>query len=68
MSIIPAELASFMRAHGITDATRRNTGKLVSNFLARVGVGSVEAHGLGVANKLSSVATFKESGTAFISV
>jgi len=24
VSIIPAELASFMRAHGITDATRRN--------------------------------------------
>lgn len=62
VSIIPAELASFMRAHGITDATRRNPGKLVSDFLAMIGFGSVEAYELGVANILSSVATLKESG------
>lgn len=66
--IIPAGLASFMRAHGITEATRRNPGKLVSDFLAMVGFGSVEAYELGIANKLSSVATLKESGTAFIFV
>lgn len=51
-----------MRAHGITDATKRDPGKLVSDFLAMVGFGSVEAYGLGVANMLSSVATLKESG------
>lgn len=62
MSIIPAELASFMRAHGITDATRRNPGKLVSDFLAMIGFGSVRAYEFGVADMLSSVATLKESG------
>lgn len=51
-----------MRAHGITDVTKRDPGKLVSDFLAMVGFGSVEAYGLGVANMLSSVATLKESG------
>lgn len=61
-SIIPSELASFMRAHGATAATKRNPGKLVSDFLAMVGFGSVEAYELGVANILSSVATLKESG------
>lgn len=61
-SIIPSELASFMRVHGITDATRRSPGKFVSDFLAMVGFGSVEAYGLGVANMLSSVATLKGSG------
>lgn len=51
-----------MRAHGITDATRRNPGKLVSDFLSMIGFESVKAYELGVADMLSSVTTLKESG------
>ena len=61
-SIITPELASFMRAHGATTATRRSPGKLVSDFLGMVGFGSVEAYEFGAANMLSSVATLRESG------
>lgn len=62
VSMISAELGAYMRKHGFTSATKRAPGKLVADFLALVGFGSVEAYQAGAATSLAAVATLKESG------
>ncbi len=62
VSMISTELGAYMRAHGLTNATKRTPGKLVSDFLALVGYGSVEAYVEGAGTTLLAVATLKESG------
>lgn len=61
-SIITPALGKFLRGAGLTTATKRNSGKLVSDFLNVVGYGSIEAYEKGVNRMLSTVATLKEAG------
>lgn len=67
VSIIPTEPASFMRAHGMTDARGETPASSSPTSLPWSASEASRRTKLGVANKLSSVAAFKESGTAFIS-
>lgn len=60
--IISPALGKFLREKGLTTATKRNPGRLVSDFLSVVGYGSIEAYEKGVVFTLSSVATLKEAG------
>ena len=62
VDIITPELGKFLREARLTAATRRNPGRLVSDFLNAVGYGSIEAYEKGVNRMLSSVATLRESG------
>ncbi len=61
-SLVSSELGKFMRAHGFTTATMKSPGRLVNDFLALVGYGSVDAYQEGASATLSMVATLKESG------
>ena len=60
--IITPPLGKFLRDKGLTTATKRNPGKLVSDFLNVVGYGSMDAYAKGVDCVFSSIATLKESG------
>lgn len=61
-SIVTQSLGKYLRESGLTTATKRNPGKLVSDFLNVVGYGSIEAYEKGVSCMLSSVSTLKEAG------
>lgn len=60
--IITPPLGKFLRDKGLTTATKRNPGKLVSDFLNVVGYGSMDAYAKGVDCVFSSIATLKEAG------
>ena len=60
--IITPPLGKFLRDKGLTTATKRNPGKLVSDFLNVVGYGSIDAYSKGVDCVFSSIATLKEAG------
>lgn len=62
VDIITPPLGKFLRDKGLTTATKRNPGKLVTDFLNVVGYGSIDTYTKGVDCVFSSIATLKEAG------